>query len=65
MNGNLTQPQKMDIQSEIILTQFKYQIRWHSFNSGAWLSPVERVVWDHEIGGSNPLAPKSVKSDFL
>ena len=28
------------------------------FQNGAWLSPVERVVWDHEIGGSNPLAPK-------
>ena len=21
------------------------------------LSLVERVVWDHEVGGSNPLAP--------
>jgi hypothetical protein len=24
---------------------------------GAWLSLVERSVWDREVGGSNPLAP--------
>ena len=26
-------------------------------NFGAWLSPVERLVRDQEVGGSNPLAP--------
>ena len=32
-----------------------------SFNFGVWLSPVERVVWDHEVGGSNPLTPNVVQ----
>jgi hypothetical protein len=27
------------------------------FLIGAWLSLVERSVWDREVGGSNPLAP--------
>jgi hypothetical protein len=25
--------------------------------AGAWLSLVERSVWDREVGGSNPSAP--------
>src|SRR5881227_1679613 len=29
----------------------------NSARFGAYLSLVERVVWDHEVGGSNPLAP--------
>src|SRR6516162_3418031 len=24
---------------------------------GAWLSPVERLLWEQDVGGSNPLAP--------
>ncbi len=28
---------------------------------GAWLSPVERSVRDAEVGGSNPLAPTTLK----
>ena len=27
------------------------------FLLGVWRSLVTRMVWDHEIGGSNPLAP--------
>ena len=24
---------------------------------GAWLSLVERLLWEQDVGGSNPLAP--------
>src|SRR5262249_17593875 len=29
--------------------------------SGAWLSPVERLLWEQDVGGSNPLAPISMR----
>lgn len=28
-----------------------------SLCAGAWLSLVERMVWDHDVAGSNPVAP--------
>ena len=27
------------------------------FGCGAWLSLVERLLWEQDVGGSNPLAP--------
>ena len=35
-----------------------------SFQFGAWLSLVERLVRDQEAGGSNPLAPTNVFSNL-
>jgi hypothetical protein len=29
----------------------------HLFGVGAWLSLVERLVWDQDVAGSNPVAP--------
>ena len=29
-------------------------------SDGAWRRPVARVVWDHEVAGSNPAAPISL-----
>ncbi len=34
-----------------------YQYISNYFSYGEWLSLVERVVWDHKVGGSNPLSP--------
>jgi hypothetical protein len=32
---------------------------------GAWLSPVERLVWGQDVAGSNPVAPTiSFPADF-
>ena len=27
------------------------------YGRGAWRSPVARLLWEQEVGGSNPLAP--------
>ena len=32
---------------------------------GAWLSPVEHLLWEQGAGGSNPLAPTINKNNGL
>jgi hypothetical protein len=31
------------------------------FLSGAWRSPVARMLWEHDVAGSNPAAPTRQK----
>jgi hypothetical protein len=32
---------------------------------GAWRSLVARLLWEQEVGGSNPLAPTSLSNSFM
>ena len=32
-------------------------LRLRGASNGAWRSPVARLLWEQEVGGSNPLAP--------
>jgi hypothetical protein len=32
---------------------------------GAWRSLEARLLWEQEVGGSNPLAPTSLRFKFL
>ena len=32
------------------------------YKNGAWLSLVEHLLWEQGVGGSNPLAPKFLRS---
>ena len=34
----------------------------HNPQGGAWLSLVERLLWEQDVGGSNPLAPTTSRS---
>ena len=35
---------------------------FNKFSDGAWLSLVERKVWDLDVAGSNPAAPTTLDS---
>lgn len=45
--------------------QRRYWRGWRtgSIASGAWRSPVARLLWEQEVAGSNPVAPSMPADD--
>lgn len=39
------------------LLTFSLESRTLDIRNGAWLSPVEHLLWEQGAGGSNPFAP--------
>ena len=47
----------MSFKPVTLLDDRKTTRRAWAFRGGAWLSLVERLLWEQDVGGSNPLAP--------
>ena len=42
-------------------TRFDFQVLYFSHFFGTWRSPVARLFWEQDVGGSNPLVPTITK----
>src|SRR5260370_35487970 len=58
-NGGVNQLRPWRSDSGLILAMSRIRDTDHGENYGVELSLVERVVWDHEVAGSNPVTPIS------